>query len=77
MIKAILSFNNHGKPRLSKSYQPTVKIHNSTSAGRHSICLHFPKLATATTPFPLFQHLATLIRKWSGFPFLLNLGGTL
>ncbi|CAD7687058.1 unnamed protein product [Nyctereutes procyonoides] len=22
MIKAILSFNNHGKPRLSKSYQP-------------------------------------------------------
>lgn len=39
--------------------------------------LHFPKLATATTPFPLFQHLATLIRKWSGFPFLLNLGGTL
>ena len=26
MIKAILIFNNHGKPRLSKFYQPYVSI---------------------------------------------------
>lgn len=37
MIKAILIFNNHGKPRLSKFYQPYVSIPLPPPSGRGGV----------------------------------------
>lgn len=59
MIKAILIFNNHGKPRLSKFYQPYVSIPPPPMRARGSCWLQaapsgrLPQARAARLPSPL------------------------